>query len=533
MTPAAPIHQANQSLCTSCHQLGLWPLAFGPDAAPLSNSHWKPFLGTGFAELVSGVATTWLQTEPQNLSTHTLAPGVMLVPGLCPSNIKRLGAVAGLAIDPQGVADGSVTQWLQSQGLDAQSSKLVTSHATQGHSVDMAPAERAMAVFAKQAIDASISEQAVSEFCDRIDDAYDEIKLLYRLAELFKDSRNPRETFSRMCEQIISFSPFGWVAAFIFEDTGTEELSNQPLVSGVCPCPTDELIQQAHRLRLQMQAGDNFKLLNPQNDPLAQHVQAEVFSYRIEQSNKLVGLLLAGNKTGPDPEASSFEQQLLQAATNFMGIFHENAARFGEQRRMLFGMLKALSASIEAKDPYTCGHSERVAELSAQLAHTIGWDEDTVERVRISGLVHDVGKIGVPEAILCKTGRPTDEEFDRIREHPVIGHNILKDIPDFEDVLDGVLHHHERWDGRGYPHKLEGEHIPMIGRVMAVADTFDAMSSSRSYRQAIDRNKVFEEIRRCSGSQFDPQLIDPFLSMDFSHFDAMLNDHRAQMWVAA
>jgi len=533
MTPAAPIHQASQNLCTSCHQLGLWPLAFGPNAAPLMNSHWKPLLGTEFEKASSKIVASWLQANPQDIATMTIAPGVLLVPGLCQKNVKRLGVVAGLAIDPKGLEDGSATEWLQSQGLNAPACELVTSHATQGHSADMTPAERAMAVFTKQAIDASISEQAVSEFCDRIDDAYDEIKLLYHLAELFKDSRNPRETFLRMCDQIISFSPFGWVAAFIFEGAGTEELSAQPMVTGVCPCPIPELTQQAHRLRLQMQAGENFKLLNPQSDPLAQHVDAEVFSYRIEQSDKSVGLLLAGNKTGPDSEASSFEQQLLQAATNFMGIFHENAARFGEQKRMLFGMLKALSASIEAKDPYTCGHSERVAELSAQLAHTIGWDDDTVERVRISGLVHDVGKIGVPEAILCKTSRPTDEEFDRIREHPVIGYNILKDIPDFADVLDGVLHHHERWDGRGYPDKIEGENIPMIGRVMAIADTFDAMSSSRSYRQAIDRSKVFEEIRRCSGSQFDPQLIEPFLSIDFSRFDVMLNDHRAQMWVAA
>ena len=126
---------------------------------------------------------------------------------------------------------------------------------------------------------------------------------------------------------------------------------------------------------------------------------------------------------------------------------------------------------------------------AVELARAIGIEEQEVERIRIAGLVHDVGKIGVPEAVLCKTGKLTDEEYEQIKLHPRIGYNILKGIPKMEDVLDGVLYHHERWDGRGYPDRLAGENIPLYGRILAVADTFDAMSSTRSYRQAMPRDQ--------------------------------------------
>src|SRR5690606_26088192 len=157
-----------------------------------------------------------------------------------------------------------------------------------------------------------------------------------------------------------------------------------------------------------------------------------------------------------------------------------------------------------AKDRYTCGHSERVAMLARRIAQAAGLSGPQAERVHICGLLHDVGKIGVPEAVLCKPGRLNDEEFALITQHPAIGHRILKDIPMLEDVLPGVLHHHERFDGRGYPSGLAGQQIPLIARIIALADTFDAMSSTRSYRPAMPRERVLAEITREAGSQLDP-----------------------------
>ncbi len=132
-----------------------------------------------------------------------------------------------------------------------------------------------------------------------------------------------------------------------------------------------------------------------------------------------------------------------------MGVFHENIARFDEQKQLFMGTLQALTASIDAKDEYTRGHSERVAYLGALLAEAMMMDDQAVELVHTTGLVHDVGKIGVPEAVLCKAGKLTDDEFAQIKRHPEIGHNILKGIPSIDAVLPAVLHHHERWDGRG------------------------------------------------------------------------------------
>ncbi len=152
----------------------------------------------------------------------------------------------------------------------------------------------------------------------------------------------------------------------------------------------------------------------------------------------------------------------------------------------------------------------------------IGLAEDEIERIHIAGLMHDVGKIGVPEAVLCKPGKLTKEEFDAIKQHPRIGHDILEGIPQLADILPGVLWHHERWDGRGYPDGLSGEETPLIARILSIADTFDAMSSNRSYRSALSRDKVLAEITNVGGSQLDAELAAMFVLLDFAGYDRMV-----------
>ena len=202
--------------------------------------------------------------------------------------------------------------------------------------------------------------------------------------------------------------------------------------------------------------------------------------------------------------------------------------RAGHGFQRFVGTLEALTSSIDAKDPYTRGHSERVAGLSAALAEAAGLNEEQVERVRLAGIVHDVGKIGVPEAVLCKTGRLTDEEFALIRQHPEIGYQILRDIPQFEDLLPGVLSHHERFDGTGYPHGLTGDAIPLMARIIGLVDAFDAMSSNRTYRSAMPRDRVFEELADHAGSQFDPDLVEAFRRVDLARYDELVERHQAE-----
>jgi HD-GYP domain-containing protein (c-di-GMP phosphodiesterase class II) len=254
---------------------------------------------------------------------------------------------------------------------------------------------------------------------------------------------------------------------------------------------------------------------------LARIAGTEVIVQAILHDGRRIGLLAAGGKSAVDPDVTSAELRILCAAAELIGIFHENACRFEEHRAMFLGTLRSLTASIDAKDPYTRGHSQRVALLAGKMAAALDFDSALVERYRIAGLVHDAGKIGVPEAVLCKCGRLTESEFALIKRHPEIGYGILKDIPGLADVLSGVLHHHERWDGGGYPRGLNGESIPLMARVLALADTFDAMSSDRSYRKRIARDQVLAEIRRCAGTQFDPALAAKFVSLSFVDFDKM------------
>jgi len=243
------------------------------------------------------------------------------------------------------------------------------------------------------------------------------------------------------------------------------------------------------------------------------------------RDGRVIGALIAGNKTGPDAAISSYDTQLIHAAGGFVNAFLENSALYLEQKQLFLGTIQAVTASIDAKDHYTRGHSERVSHLSERLARAMGLADRDVEWVRISGLVHDVGKIGVPEVVLTKPGRLTDEEFSAIKRHPEIGHNILRAVAPLGPALPGVLSHHERWDGKGYPNGLSGDGIPLIARIIGLADTFDAMSSNRSYRSALTREKVLAEITRCAGSQFDPKLAPLFVSLDFSGFDALIAKH--------
>lgn len=173
--------------------------------------------------------------------------------------------------------------------------------------------------------------------------------------------------------------------------------------------------------------------------------------------------------------------------------------------RLFEQTVTAIVNAIDSKDTYTHGHSSRVAEYSRKIAELSGMDEEQCNEVYYSALLHDVGKIGIPDSIINKDGRLTDEEYEIIKQHPVIGEQILSSITEYPYLSIAAHYHHERYDGKGYPDKLKGDDIPQIARIVAVADAYDAMTSKRSYREAIPQQKVREEIIKCSGTQFDPE----------------------------
>ena len=178
-----------------------------------------------------------------------------------------------------------------------------------------------------------------------------------------------------------------------------------------------------------------------------------------------------------------------------------------------------LRQTVEAKDPYTRGHSDRVSEFSVLIGKKMGLDDETLHTLKIGGLFHDIGKIGIPDSILLKESKLSDEEYSQIKNHPMIGVHMLGDAAIFTDILPIVKHHHERYDGRGYPSQLVGDDIPYVARIAAVADTFDAMTSKRSYRDSLPIDVVRAEIERCSGTQFDPNIAKVFLDIMDNDFD--------------
>ena len=181
--------------------------------------------------------------------------------------------------------------------------------------------------------------------------------------------------------------------------------------------------------------------------------------------------------------------------------------------------IQTLRYTVEAKDTYTRGHSDRVSEFAILIGQKMGLSEAELKTLKIGGLFHDIGKIGIPDSILLKETKLSDDEYSEIKHHPSIGAHILSNATIFADIIPIVKYHHERYDGRGYPENLVGENIPLLARITSVADAFDAMSSRRTYRNNLEMEVIKEEIRKNRGTQFDPKAADIFLDILENEFD--------------
>lgn len=212
----------------------------------------------------------------------------------------------------------------------------------------------------------------------------------------------------------------------------------------------------------------------------------------------------------PSPEFGSFEAGLMQSAASFLASHANNTSLYSEKEDLLIGIVRALINAIDAKDHYTCGHSDRVAAVARKLAQQLGLEEHACEEIYLAGLLHDVGKIGVPDRVLLKKDALTEAELALLKQHPVIGYHVLQHLKQISYILPGVLHHHESLDGSGYPNGLVGKEIPLEARIIAVADAFDAMTSDRPYRCGMPSKRAEEILRSNVGPQWDPQVLDAF-----------------------
>lgn len=194
---------------------------------------------------------------------------------------------------------------------------------------------------------------------------------------------------------------------------------------------------------------------------------------------------------------------------------------------VLIDSLRAVVAALEEKDSYTHGHSLRVASYSLMIAHELKLSEIETRSIELCALFHDIGKIGIPDKVLQKSARLSRSEFEIMKSHPVRSARIIEKVSALHNLLPGIRHHHERFDGLGYPDGLSGSEIPLAARIILIADTYDAMTSTRPYRLALDKEIAFEELRRCSSTQFDPELVEAFISAMRKQESGSSSHHKA------
>jgi HD-GYP domain-containing protein (c-di-GMP phosphodiesterase class II) len=241
----------------------------------------------------------------------------------------------------------------------------------------------------------------------------------------------------------------------------------------------------------------------------------------LKRKDRIVGVLQAINKSPhaqahstakhPWPEFSVEDRTLLETLSHQVAIAIENAKLYGDIKKSFYDTVEALAEAIEKKDRYTGGHTKRVVHYSLCIAKYMNLTQDQVEQIRLGAILHDVGKIGIEDKILKKNSPLDPSEWEVMQTHPEQGYDILARVEGLKHVIGGMRYHHERWDGKGYPTGLKGEEIPLIARIISVADTYDAMVSTRPYRKGIDPQVAYDEIVRYRGTQFDPEVVDAFV----------------------
>jgi HD-GYP domain-containing protein (c-di-GMP phosphodiesterase class II) len=358
----------------------------------------------------------------------------------------------------------------------------------------------------KQEQDAWTAQEELATFGGNLSSTYEELSLLYTVSGSMGVTQHPQRFLQNVCDELHEVMHCS-VAALVYAHPPAVEQDIFVVAGGRMDSSAIRALGEKIVSPRLVQTGEAVV----ENESEVDEAFRNFIAVPLSTENNRTGMLFGFNKAG---DYDTVDLKLLGSVGVQTAVFLANNRLYADLQDLLMGVLHSLTASIDAKDPYTCGHSQRVALLSRRLAELGGYAPARVERIYLAGLLHDVGKIGVPEAVLCKPGRLTDEEFEMIKRHPSIGAKILGGIRQLDDIVPGILAHHERPDGRGYPQGLAGEDVPIEGRIVGLADCFDAMTSDRTYRKALNLDAVVQEIASHAGAQFDPDLVEKFLSLD-------------------
>jgi putative nucleotidyltransferase with HDIG domain len=353
--------------------------------------------------------------------------------------------------------------------------------------------------------------------------SYEEVSLLHHLGEVLRVNRPVAELLERVCRELQETTGAAVPAASL---PGMGNGGPEVTFVGHLPFPPEDLPDVVSHLLSNLgadpaqDAARGFVIINNhcQDDPALAGLSIalkRIVLVPLPLGEGRQGALLAANRDGE--EFGSPDAKLIRSTASASSIFIENRRLYRELQEMMLDLVRALVSSVDAKDPYTCGHSERVAITCRRIAVQLGMSTSEVERVYLAGLLHDIGKIGTPEHILRKEGRLEPEERMIMIRHPEIGARILAGVRKLDPIHDAVMYHHERIDGHGYPSGLAGEQIPMLARIVGMADAFDAMTSNRPYRPMLPLEQVKHEIQRCIGTQFDETVAQALLGLNLHH----------------
>lgn len=356
----------------------------------------------------------------------------------------------------------------------------------------------------------------VEKVAENLVSTYEEITLLYGLTQNLRISNSDEDTGRFALSNLAECLPAECVTLLLNrvaksgETTYRARTEPDVISIGKCPLAAAEIPHLIEELELTERSGP-FVANRPLTDKDAWPYPAikQIIAVPVEEGSNIFGWLFAINHN-MGGEFNTVEANLMASVGVLLGIHSGNRELYRQQAEFLASVVRALSSAIDAKDPYTCGHSDRVARIAVRLARELQCSDDMLQTIYMAGLLHDIGKIGINESVLRKPGKLTPEEYEHIKQHPELGYRILADIRQLQDVLPAVLHHHEQWDGQGYPHGLAGEQIPRIALIMAVADAYDAMFSSRPYRPGLPEAKVEEMLRNGAGKQWAADVVEAY-----------------------
>jgi len=382
-----------------------------------------------------------------------------------------------------------------------------------GRSVDETDA--LLAVFADQL--RGVERQTQDRFeldsmSEQLGQSYEELSLVYKLGGGTNLTDGPKEYFQRFADELLEIIGARTLVALI---QPPKQDYSQPFIAGEglgSEVRTEAVARYV--LQLASRTAGPVILTNLSAHPtlvqLTGGTDRSMLAAPLRAGQSVLGVIVAIDRHGRDTFDSA-DAKLLNSVAEQTAGFLENRFLVQDLNELFIGLLTSLVSTIDAKDPYTCGHSQRVALISRCIAESLGLGINEITEVYLAGLFHDVGKIGVDDAVLAKPGRLTAEEYEKVKEHPVMGARIISGIKQLRNIIPGVLYHHERYDGSGYPEGLKEDAIPMMGAIVALADCLDALTSGRTYRSALSFEAAITELTRPEEKKFSPAILHALL----------------------